>query len=186
MTGPSTTGPGRTGGRGVARQPVLAAHATLTAVGAAFFLGSFAYPWTNPEDGTIGAGALPRVAGLLLLLLGLSLIRQELRVGSVLEGDGQAAEAPDHTPEEARRTRGKLAVVIVTMVVTALLIPFLGMLPALTLMTLFLTAVVERLPLPRALAVSAGVFAVAYLLFIVVLRVPLPFGLLDPATWSTL
>ncbi|MBA2945791.1 tripartite tricarboxylate transporter TctB family protein [Streptomyces himalayensis] len=168
------------------RRPVLVAYCVLAAVGGAFFLGSFAYPWTNPEDGTIGAGALPRVAGLLMFVLSLALIRQETGTGSVLEGDGHVAETAEHTPEEARRIRAKLLVVTLTMAATALLIPVLGMLPALTVMTLFLTAVVERLPLPRAAAVSAGVFGVSYLLFIVVLQVPLPFGLFDATTWSVL
>ncbi|OAH14004.1 tripartite tricarboxylate transporter TctB family protein [Streptomyces jeddahensis] len=186
-----------------ARRPVLAAHGTLATVGALFFLGSFAYPWTNPEDGTIGAAALPRVAGALLLIIGLALVRQELRTGSVLEGDGgqaddglaadapQAAEGrPDATsssgPHEQASVHRKLITVTLVMVVTALLIPFLGMLPALALMTLFLTAVAERLPWPVALAVSAGGFVGAYLLFVVLLRVPLPFGLFDPAVWSVL
>ncbi|GHB48516.1 hypothetical protein GCM10010377_44300 [Streptomyces viridiviolaceus] len=168
-----------------ARRPVLAAHCVLAAFGGLFFAGSFAYPWTNPEDGTIGAGALPRVAGLLLLLIGLGLVWQELRAGSVLEGDGHVEESVGQSDGERRATRRKLVVVTAAMVVTALLIPVLGMLPALAVMTLFLTAVVERMRWPAALATSVGVLVVSYLLFIVVLRVPLPFGLLDPALWSS-
>ncbi|WP_306321619.1 MULTISPECIES: tripartite tricarboxylate transporter TctB family protein [unclassified Streptomyces] len=170
-----------------ARRPVLVAYGALTALGALFFAGSFAYPWTQPEDGTIGAGVMPRTAGLLLTVLGLLLVRQELRTGSVLEGDGHVEEAAaDGGAEEARRVRTKLIVVVVTMVVTALLVPFLGLLPALTLMTLFLTAVVERQPLARSVLVAALVFALSYLLFITVLSIPLPFGLFDPAVWSQL
>jgi len=168
------------------RRPVLLAYGVLTALGALFFAGSFSYPWTAPEDGTVGAGALPRTAGLLLTVLGLLLARQELRTGSVLEGDGHVEEAEPVPAEEAHRVRTKLIVVVVTMVVTALLVPFLGLLPALTLMTLFLTAVVERQPLVRSLLVAGLVLAVSYLLFVVVLRVPLPFGLFDPAVWSQL
>jgi membrane associated rhomboid family serine protease len=177
-----TTSPARAAGR----RPVLAAYAVLTVVGALFFLGSFAYPWTNPEDGTIGAGALPRVAGLLLLLIGLALMRQESRTGSVLEGDGHVVEDEEHTPEETRAIRRKLILITAVMVVTALLIPILGMLPALALMTLYVTAFVEKLRRPVALSTAAGVLVVSYLLFTVVLRVPLPLGLFDPAVWSTL
>lgn len=169
-----------------ARRPVLIAYGALTALGALFFAGSFAYPWTSPEDGTLGAGALPRTAGLLLTLFGVLLIRQELRTGSVLEGDGHVEEGAAVTAEEAHGIRAKLIVVVVTMVVAALLVPFLGLLPALALMTLFLTAVVERRPLGQAVLVSGLVLAVSYLLFVVVLRVPLPFGLFDPAVWSQL
>lgn len=168
------------------RRPVLVAYAVLAVLGAVFFLGSLNYPWTNPEDATIGAAALPRVAGLLLALIGICLMIQEQRTGSVLEGDGHITEEAEHTPQEARTIRRKLIVVTAVMVVTALLIPVLGMLPALALMTLFLTAFVERLTWPTALATAVGVLAVAYLLFIVVLRVPLPLGLFDPAVWSVL
>jgi hypothetical protein len=168
------------------RRSVLTAHAVLAALGGLFFAGSFSYPWTNPEDGTVGAGALPRVAGLLLLLIGTGLVRQEVRGGSVLEGDGHIEESTCHTAAQRREIRRKLVVVTAAMAVTGLLIPVLGMLPSLALMTLFLTAVVERMRRPVALATAAGVLAVSYALFVVVLRVPLPFGVFDPALWSTL
>lgn len=189
MTGPADASPATAVPAASAvrrRRPVLTAHAVLAATGALFFLGSFAYPWTNPEDGTIGAGALPRVAGLLLALIGAALIWQETRTGSVLEGDGHVTEEAEHTPEERRAIRRKLVVVTAVMAVTGLLIPVLGMLPTLTLMTLFLTAVVERLRPLVSLATAAGVLVVSYALFIVVLRVPLPLGLFDPAVWSAL
>lgn len=168
------------------RRPVLAAHLVLAAVGAAFFLGSFAYPWTNPEDGTIGAAVLPRTAGFLLLIVGIGLCRQELRSGSVLEGDGHVAAEAAHDSAQLREIRRKLVLVTAGMFVAALLIPFLGMLPALALLTLCLTKFVERLRWRTSVAAAVGVLAVSYVLFIVVLRVPLPFGLLDPAVWSAL
>jgi hypothetical protein len=46
--------------------------------------------------------------------------------------------------------------------------------------------VVERQPLPRSLGVAAGVGVLGYLLFVVLLRVPLPYGMFDPAVWSLL
>lgn len=168
------------------RRPVVLAYGVLAATGGVFFAGSFFYPWSNPEDGTLGPSVLPRIAGLALLVLGLLLARQELRTGTALEGDGYVTEEEEHTAEETRAIRTKLLVVVGTMVVTALLIPFLGLLPALTLMTLFLCAYVERQPLGRSLLVTVLTFAAAYLLFIVLLRVPLPFGLFDPAVWSAL
>ncbi|TDC63251.1 tripartite tricarboxylate transporter TctB family protein [Streptomyces hainanensis] len=166
------------------RTPVVVAYGVLAAVGALFLALSFEYHWTNPEDGAVGPGALPRVAGLALLLLGLVLVRQEIRVGSALEGDGLVVEDAAHTPEERRRVRRKLLAVVATMVVTALAIPLLGLLPALTLMTLFLAAVVERQPPLRSLLVAGATYAVAHLIFVVVLRVPLPLGVFDPAVWS--
>lgn len=167
------------------RRAVVIAYGALTAIGAAFFALSFNYPWSS-SDGSIGAATLPRTASALLILLGLLLVRQELRGGSIREGDGLVAEDAAHTPEEVRALRRKLITVFAAMVVTALLVPFLGLLLALAVLTLFLTAVVEKQPLVRSLLVAAGTFVVAYLIFVVLLQVPLPFGLLDPDVWSTL
>ncbi|MBK1783293.1 tripartite tricarboxylate transporter TctB family protein [Prauserella cavernicola] len=169
----------------VPRRPVTLAYGVIAALGAAFCVGSFAYDWSN-EDGSIGSAVLPRVTGLLLLLVGLWLVRQELRGGSVREGDGLVVADEDHSPDEARHIRRKLVTVVATMVVTALVIPILGLLLSLTLMTLFLTAVVEKQSLLRSLLVSAMTFGVSYLIFVALLRIPLPLGLLDPAVWSVL
>lgn len=171
-----------------ARWPMRAAHTVLAAVGTLFFLGSFAYPWTTEEDGTIGPAVLPRVAGLLLLLVALALLRREERSGTALEGDGGDQE-PDSRAGGEKSPGGpgsgrRLLVVAASLPCTGLLIPVLGMLPALALLTLFLTLAVERLRPWVALTASAGVLIVCYLLFVVLLRVPLPLGLFDPALWG--
>lgn len=169
----------------IPRRSVLLAYGVVTALGVAFFAGSFAYDWAG-DDGSVGSAAMPRVAGFLLFLAGLVLVRQELRGGSTREADGLVVEDEQHTPEEAGKVRRKLITVVVTMVVAAALIPVIGLLPSLTSMTLFLTAVVERRPMLRSIIVTAATFAVAYLIFVVLLRIPLPLGLLDPAVWSAL
>lgn len=169
-----------------ARRPVLVSRIVLTAVGAAFFLGSFAYDWSG-SDGSIGSAALPRTTGLLLLLAGLGLIAQELRAGAAMDDDAvgiAAGQVDEHV--DPVRTRRKLVVVFAAMVVAALLIPITGLLLTLSLLTLFLCAVVERQPLLRSAAVAAGVGVIGYLLFVELLRVPLPLGLLDPEVWSLL
>jgi Tripartite tricarboxylate transporter TctB family len=169
-----------------ARRPVLVSRIALTAVGAAFFLGSFVYDWSG-SDGSIGSAALPRTAGLLLVLVGLGLIAQELREGAAMDDDvvGIATQPGDEHADPAR-TRRKLVVVFAAMVVAALLIPITGLLLTLSLLTLFLCAVVERQPLLRSVAVAVGVGAIGHLLFVELLRVPLPLGLLDPDVWSLL
>jgi hypothetical protein len=167
-----------------ARREVLAGRVVLIAVGAAFFLGSFAYDWSG-DDGTIGSAVLPRTAGLLLALVGAALVVQEMRSGAERDdevvGVVEGAEQPDPA-----RTRRKLVVVLAAMLASALLIPITGLLPTLALLTLFLCAVVERQPLVRSIGVAAGVGVVGHLLFVVLLRVPLPYGVFDPAVWSLL
>ncbi|WP_432519812.1 tripartite tricarboxylate transporter TctB family protein [Kineococcus sp. SYSU DK006] len=85
--------------------------------------------------------------------------------------------------EEVPHARRKLLLVCATVLLTALLVPYLGLLLALGLMTLFLAAVVERQPLVRSLLVAGGTLAVSYLVFVTLLSIPLPMGLLDPALW---
>lgn len=186
MSGDTTSHPtgANTGGAPRARPSVLAAHAALSALGALFFLGSFAYPWTTAEDGTVGPGALPRVAGLALAVIGAVLLYRERRTGTVLQGDGHVEDDSERSAEEHRAIRRKLVVVSAALVCTGALIPFLGMLPALAVLTLFLTIGVERLRWPVALTASVGVLVVCYLLFVVLLRVPLPLGVFDPTLWS--
>jgi hypothetical protein len=167
-----------------ARREVLVSRVVLVAVGVTFFLGSFAYDWSG-DDGTIGTAVLPRTAGLLLVLVGIALVVQELRSGAERDdepvGVVEAAEQPDPV-----RTRRKLVVVLAAMLAAALLIPITGLLPTLSLLTLFLCAAVERQPLLRSVLVAAGVGVVGHLLFVVLLRVPLPLGVFDPAVWSLL
>ncbi|MEE2040656.1 tripartite tricarboxylate transporter TctB family protein [Nocardiopsis sp. CT-R113] len=184
MSGPAPGAPGGEAAPTRARPSVLATHAVLAGIGGLFFLGSFSYPWTTVEDGTVGPGALPRVAGLALLLIGLAMLHRELRAGTVLEGDGHVEEESERTDGERRAVHRKLIVVSAALVVTATLIPFLGMLPTLAALTLFLTIGVERLRWPVALGASLGVLVVCYLLFVVLLRVPLPLGVFDPALWG--
>lgn len=170
------------------RLPVLVSRIVLTCVGAAFFLGSLAYDWSG-SDGSIGSAALPRTAGLLLVLVGIGLVVQELRAGAAMDDEvvGVAAEPDaDGGTADPARTRRKLLVVFAAMVATALLIPITGLLLTLSLLALFLCAVVERQPFLRSAAVAVGVGVIGHLLFVELLRVPLPLGLLDPDVWSLL
>ncbi|WP_432573337.1 tripartite tricarboxylate transporter TctB family protein [Kineococcus sp. SYSU DK005] len=169
----------------------VVATAVTGALGAAFFTLSFAYPW-QLEDGSVGPAALPRTASALLVLVCLARLGLQLR-GSVPEpaapgeqepaGDGEGAAPAAEEVEEVPHARRKLLLVGATVLATALLVPYLGLLLALGLMTLFLAAVVERQPLLRSLLVAGGTLAVSYLVFVVLLGIPLPTGLLDPAVW---
>ncbi len=168
-----------------ARRDVLVSRVVLIVIGAAFFLGSFAYDWAG-DDGTIGSAVLPRTAGLLLVLVGVALVVQEVRSGAARDDEVVGVVVPDGEAPDPARTRRKLVVVLAAMLTTALLIPITGLLPTLSLLTLFLCAVVERQPLPRSVGVAAAVGVLGHLLFVVLLRVPLPLGVFDPAVWSLL
>lgn len=167
-----------------ARREVLTSRVVLIAVGAAFFLGSFAYDWAG-DDGTIGAAVLPRTAGLLLVLVGAALVVQEVRSGAERDDEAVGVVGGAEPPDPAQ-TRRKLAVVLAAMLATALLVPITGLLPTLSLLTLFLCATVERQPLLRSVGLAVGVGVLGHLLFVVLLRVPLPYGVFDPAVWSLL
>jgi len=158
-----------------ARRSVLIAYAVLAAIGAAFFALSFQYDFTV-RGGLVGPAFLPRIAGAMLAVIGLLLVLQEVRSGSVLAGDSGSDEAAGRI---SRRTAIKLISVFAGIALALLLTPVLGLLPALALLVLALMLLVERMPvLPSILiAVIAGV--VAHLLFGVVLQVPLPLGLFE-------
>jgi hypothetical protein len=167
-----------------ARREVIVSRVVLIAMGATFVLGSFAYDWAG-DDGTIGPAVLPRTAGLLLVLVGAALVVQEVRSGAERDDEAVGVIAGTEQPDSVH-TRRKLVVVLAAMLASALLIPVTGLLPTLALLTLFLCAVVERQPLLRSVGVAAGVGLLGHLLFVVLLRVPLPYGVFDPAVWSLL
>jgi putative tricarboxylic transport membrane protein len=177
---PRTPAP-RTGGP--AGQAV--AFGVLALVGAAVFVTSFGYGILG-EGGRVGPGLLPMVTGLLLLLLcsGQLLVRlRRLRTGGdgPPPADGTGVDVFGRT--EAQRVR-QLWTVVVAVPVTVLLIPLLGFLPALGLLILFISAVVERRSPLVALLVAALAVSGGYGVFAEFLDVPLPTGALgDVLGW---
>jgi hypothetical protein len=71
---------------------------------------------------------------------------------------------------------GKPLVVLAALAAAILGLDLIGFAPSIFLLLLVLFAAVERLPLPRSLAVAAAVTAVLFLIFRTWLRVPLPVG----------
>lgn len=170
--------PGDHGRRGVASGQTVAT-CVVGLLGVLFFALSFAYDWTL-EDGSVGPAALPRTASALLVLVSaLRLVTESRRAPAAVLPTVATPGAPE--VEEVPDARRKLLLVCATVLVTALLIPYLGLLLSLGLMTLFLAAVVERQPVVRSLLVAVATLAVSYLVFVVLLNIPLPLGLLDPA-----
>ena len=169
----ATTGPA---GRAVA-------FGGLALLGAAVFTTSFGYGVLG-EEGRVGPGLLPMVTGLLLLLLSAAQLVLRLRLRR--HGADPVAE-PQAEPEvdvlgrtEPQRVR-RLRTVVAALPVAVLLVPLLGFLPALGLLVLFVSAVVERRPPLVALVVTVAAVAAGYGLFVGFLDVPLPTGALGDA-----
>jgi putative tricarboxylic transport membrane protein len=163
------------------------AFGVLAVLGAAVFGTSFGYGILG-EEGRVGPGLLPMVTGLLLLLLSTGqLVTRVLRRGpsrrTALSSDSDADGGPGvdvFRRTEPQRVR-QLWTVVGALPVAVLLVPLLGFLPALGLLVLFVSAVVERRPPLVALLVTAIAVAAGYGVFAEFLDVPLPTGAVGDA-----
>lgn len=169
-------------GRHSARKPVLYSFAGITVLGLVVFTLSWLYPFMIGDQ--IGPGFLPGLASAGLILMGVLLLKDELRSGSILEGDGANADAVDQTPAERKATHRRLLYVAIFTPVSCLLFPILGLLPSLTILAFVLSAFVEKMPKLVSAIVALATFAVLYLIFVTVLSVQLPFGIFDPRFWG--
>lgn len=158
-----------------ARRSVLASYAVVAVVGLAFFLGSFQYDFYRNVD-QVGPGFLPRITGALVTVLGLALMAQELRVGSHLAGDSGVLE---DSKKMSRATVVKLLTVFGLITLALLLVPVLGLIVSLVLLVPALTIWVERMPVKQSLILTVAAGVVAYLLFVVALRIPVPMGVFE-------
>ena len=95
-----------------------------------------------------------------------------------LPGEGPGPDDVDifgRTPKERGR---QLVTVVVALVVAVLLVPLLGFLVSFFLLSLFISAIVERRRWIPSLIVSAVAVAAVYGIFVGFLGVPLPTGLI--------
>ena len=179
------------------------AYGFLTAVGGYAFINAFDYPIFN-EGNRIGPGLLPAIFGgliavisavLLVLTLtghrarhdhGLAEVAQSVAPDNLV-GSGSAETAdPDAEADgdvdifgrtAAQRMR-QLQMVTVALIVALLLVPLVGLLGALALFCLFASIVVERRPWLSSVLITGVSITVIYLVFSVLLEVPLPAGAL--------
>lgn len=164
------------------RKPVLYMFGGIIVVGLAFFTLSFQYEFFLGKQ--IGPGFLPAIASAGMILMGVLLLKDELRSGSILEGDGAIAVVQEQTAAELKATHVKLVFVGILTPIACLLFPLLGLLPSLTILAFVLSAFVEKMPKVTSAIVAAATFGIFYLIFVTVLNVPLPFGIFDPQFWS--
>jgi hypothetical protein len=102
--------------------------------------------------------------------------------GTLPSGEQAGAGTDDDGLDIFGRTaamRGRqLVIVFIALTVAVLLVPLLGFLVSFFLLSLFISAVVERRSWIFSAIVSFAAVAVIYLVFVVFLRVPLPAGLI--------
>lgn len=182
----------------------VAGTVILGVVGLVAVVMGLGYGFTT-ETGQVGPGFLPVLTGgFIVVATLLELARMFFATSSPVEGsfmeqiekveeDAREAIARAHAHDGAAegagserdtfgRTRQQRGIAIASifglMLVVLLLVPVLGLLISLTLMTLVLLLVVERKPvLPSVLATAAGL-AFFYLIFVQGLNIPLPTGML--------
>jgi len=166
----------------------LIAFALITALGG--FLVATAGGYTVfREDGTVGGGFLPLLVGLVLLGLGaVQLVASAVRVRALasnvpqLQSRARERAADDAVPDvfgrTARQRVHQLGLVVVATVVAVALTPLLGLLVALTLLSIFISAVVERRSLVASVAISVASVGLVYVIFVPLLGIPLPWGML--------
>jgi tripartite tricarboxylate transporter TctB family protein len=160
----------------------------ITAVGV-FMLATAGQYTLRTEDGGLGGGFLPLATGAALALLaGAQFIAAATQVRR-LAHDRQALEATeagrqaeaadlDVFGRTATQRLRQLATVIAAIFASAALVPLLGLLGSLLLLSLFISAVVERRVWWASALVSVASVGLVYLIFDVLLALPLPAGLL--------
>jgi putative tricarboxylic transport membrane protein len=94
------------------------------------------------------------------------------------EGGAEAGEERDTFGRTAKQRRRTVPLIFTILLGAILLTQLIGMLLSLTLMMFAIIVFVEKKPLVPALLTSAAVLVAAYLIFVQMLRVPLPQGLL--------
>lgn len=174
----------------------IAFTAILAVVGAAAVLAALGYGMFS-DDGRIGAGFLPVVAGGLVAALAVVDLIGRLRRRSRPHHDAElaidtesieslgldpeleaAASDVDIFGRTQKQRNAMLLAVAGILLVTVLLVGLVGFILAFGLMLFVIAVVIEkRKPLP-SLIVTVIALGVAWLVFGVLLRVPLPQGLI--------
>jgi hypothetical protein len=169
----------------------IAFTAVLAAVGVAAVVGGLGYGAFG-EEGRIGPGFLPVMAGGLVALFGVSDVVSRMRARRRVDereqllDDESAAdlEADAGVPDvdifgrNQKQRNLQLVAVIGILIATLFLVGLLGFILAFGVLLVVTAVFVERRKLLPSLLVAVLALGVAYLVFGVLLRVPLPQGLL--------
>ncbi|WP_177216757.1 tripartite tricarboxylate transporter TctB family protein [Mycetocola miduiensis] len=178
-----------------ARPANLTVVAALALLGAGAVLGAIELGVLD-SSGHIAAGFMPFVAGGAMLVLALiDLVHQARHVPGARAVDDLLFEQlidgrPDTTDQlqvvsdidifgrDQRARNRQLAKIIVALVLCVALIPLLGLLASLGLLMAFAAIAVEHRSVVLSLVITAVTLAALYLIFAVLLSIPLPGGIL--------
>lgn len=155
-----------------------AASAALVVVGVVAALIGAGYGFTT-DNGQIGAGFMPVVLGVVMAVLAVVDVVATLRRRPVPEAETGAEESDIDVLGRSQRQRNKmLALVVGILFLTLLLVPVTGLLIALGLLVVAIATIVERRHILAALLVGAIAIVVVHVVFAVLLKVPMPTGLI--------
>nr|WP_277604017.1 tripartite tricarboxylate transporter TctB family protein [Agrococcus sp. ARC_14] len=146
------------------------------------------------DNGQVGAGFLPVALGVIMALLAgadavIALLQRERRPadepGSLAaEVDAAAIDHVEESPDidalgRSQRQRNRMLAIVAAMLLGALLlVPVLGLLLSLGVLMLAVAIVVERRPILSSVIITVVVVGVFHLVFGVLLRVPMPTGMI--------
>ena len=170
--------------------------ALLGFVGAVAFVMGLGYGFMEDED-QVGPGFLPVLTGgFIFVASAAEIARMYLASG---RGGGTFLSAAESAEEEAKAAAGRagqsdadaerasraeaernraIAKVFALLLAALLLVPVTGLLLSLTAMVLAIMLWVERKPVVSSVAISLAGLGIVYLLFVQILGVPLPQGML--------
>ena len=171
----------------------LLAFVVITGIGGILVATASGYTILE-EDGAVGGGFLPLLAGIVLTALGaVQLVAAALRVRAIAQDpDGMVCRArersaadslPDVFGRTARERLHQLALVVATVVAAVALAPVVGLLAALGALSVFISAVVERRSWYASVSISIASVGLVYVVFVLLLGIPLPGGLLFDQRW---
>lgn len=157
--------------------PDLVGSVVLVALGLAFAGGSVQYG-IYAEGGRLGPGFMPFVAGSLLVVFGATVgVEALLRRRRGVATSSASMPPPDREGGQDGRTRHSVPLLFGLTLAAVALIPVLGFLLAFGLLVFALVVFVERFEAMVGLGMGVGAVFLAWLVFALFLRIPLPAGL---------